>query len=153
MKFEFKKYNEIENSYRTEFLNEMLTFAEYYAQIVEPSLSHYKNRQEYLWLVQSLKHLDDTFNVVQVRVPLMALMHAKKKKIIDMEHFKRAINYLENFHFAFNVVVSDRGNKLDSNYSAFAIASLDTPPKRQVNLRFSFFDFKMIIISSVDSTL
>lgn len=117
----------------TEFLNEMLTFAEYYAQIVEPSLSHYKNRQEYLWLVQSLKHLDDTFNVVQVRVPLMALMHAKKKKIIDMEHFKRAINYLENFHFAFNVVVSDRGNKLDSNYSTFAIALKKAADKTEAN--------------------
>ena len=117
----------------TEFLNEMLTFAEYYAQIVEPSLSHYGNRQEYLWLVQSLKHLNDTFNVVQVRVPLMALMHAKKKNMIDMAHFKRAINYLENFHFAFNVVVSDRGNKLDSNYSAFAIALKKATSKTEAN--------------------
>ena len=37
--------------------------------------------------------------------------------------------------------------------SVFYIASLDTPPKRQLNLRFFFFDFKVIIISSVDWTL
>lgn len=98
----------------------MLTFAEYYSQIVEPSLSHYDNRQEYRWLVQSLTQLNDTFNIVQVRVPLMALMHAKKKDLISMAYYKKAVNYLENFHFAFNVVISDRGNKLDSFYSTFA---------------------------------
>lgn len=104
-----------------DFLKEMLTFAEYYSQIVEPSLSHYDNRQEYRWLVQSLKQLNDTFNIVQVRVPLMALMHAKRSNLISLSYYKKAVNYLENFHFAFNVVVSDRGNKLDSIYSTFAI--------------------------------
>lgn len=117
----FKKSVKPANRQRyTEFLKEMLTFAEYYSQIVEPSLSHYDNRQEYRWLVQSLKQLTDTFNIVQVRVPLMALMHAKKNDLISMTYYKKAVNYLENFHFAFNVVVSDRGNKLDSFYSTFA---------------------------------
>lgn len=106
----------------TDFLKEMLTFAEYYSQIVEPSLSHYDNRQEYRWLVQSLKQLTDTFNIVQVRVPLMALMHAKKNDLISMVYYKKAVTYLENFHFAFNVVISDRGNKLDSSYSTFAVS-------------------------------
>lgn len=117
----FKKGVTPKNRQRyTEFLAEMLTFAEYYSQIVEPSLSHYDNRQEYRWLVQSLTQLNDTFNIVQVRVPLMALMHAKKKDLISMAYYKKAVNYLENFHFAFNVVISDRGNKLDSFYSTFA---------------------------------
>ena len=130
----FKKCVTPRNRQRyTEFLNEMLTFADYYSIIVEPSLSHYENRQEYLWLVQSLKELNDTFNIVQVRVPLMALMHAKKKDLISMAYYKKAVNYLENFHFAFNVVVSDRGNKLDSIYSIFAIKLCKAQTKQEAN--------------------
>ena len=104
------------------FLKEMVQFAGYYSQIVEPDLKYYKNRQEYRWLVQSLREITDVFNVVQVRVPLMALIHAKTTEIISMEYYKKAVSYLENFHFAFNVVVSDRGNKLDAPYSKFAIS-------------------------------
>ncbi len=117
-----------------EFLEEMLTFADYYSQIIEPSLSHYGNRQEYRWLVQSLKHLTDTFNIVQVRVPLMALMHAKTRNLISMAYYKKAITYLENFHFAFNVVISDRGNKLDSFYSSFAVSLKGATSKNEVHM-------------------
>lgn len=116
-----------------DFLKEMLTFAEYYSQIVEPSLSHYDNRQEYRWLVQSLKQLNDTFNIVQVRVPLMALMHAKRSDLISLSYYKKAVNYLENFHFAFNVVVSDRGNKLDSIYSSFAVSLKGASTKEEAH--------------------
>lgn len=104
-----------------DFLDEMIMFADYYSQIVEPDLKNYDNRQEYRWLVQSLKEITDTFNVVQVRVPLMALIHAKNEDLISMSYYKKAVTYLENFHFAFNVVVSDRGNRLDAPYSKFAI--------------------------------
>lgn len=126
----FKKNVTPSNKQRyIDFLKEMKTFAGYYAQIVEPEISHYDNRQEYRWLVQSLKELNDTFNIVQVRVPLMALMHAKKRDLISMAYYQKAVTYLENFHFAFNVVVSDRGNKLDSVYSKFAISLKNAPSK------------------------
>ena len=115
------------------FLRQMLTFADYYGQIINPDIKNYNNRQEYQWLVQSLKEMTDTFSIVQVRVPLMALMHAKSNDIIEMPYFKKAINYLENFHFAFNVVVSDRGNKLDSIYSDFAIKLCKALSKQEAN--------------------
>lgn len=130
----FKKSVKPANRQRyVDFLKEMLVFAEYYSQIVEPSLAHYNNRQEYRWLVQSLKELTDTFNIVQVRVPLMALMNAKKKDLISMAYYKKAVTYLENFHFAFNVVVSDRGNKLDSFYSTFAVSLKGATSKNEAH--------------------
>ena len=129
----FKKNIKSSKQRYSEFLKEMLTFAEYYSQIVEPALSHYDNRQEYRWLVQSLKALNDTFNIVQVRVPLMALMHAKKNELISMAYYKKAVYYLENFHFAFNVVVSDRGNKIDSVYSKFAICLKNATSKNEAH--------------------
>ena len=104
------------------FLNEMKEYASLYIQIINPSISYYQNKQQYRWLVQSLDALTNTFSIVQVRVPLMALLDAKKRDVIGMSVFKRTILYIENFHFAFNVIVSDRGNKLDSIYSKFAIS-------------------------------
>ena len=57
-----------------QFMTEMLEYAGYYSQIVNPTLAAYGNRQEYAWLVQSMKDLTDDLNIVQVRVPLMALL-------------------------------------------------------------------------------
>ena len=113
-----KPRNEIR--YR-QFLGEMNNFADYYAQIINPRIETYNNRQEYQWLVQSLKALSETFSIVQVRVPLMALIYAKQNDLINMAHFKKAVIYLENFHFAYNAIVSNKGNKLDPIYSAFSI--------------------------------
>ncbi len=113
-----KPRNEIR--YR-QFLEEMNKYADYYAQIINPRIETYNNRQEYQWLVQSLKALSETFSIVQVRVPLMALIYAKQNDLINMAHFKKAVIYLENFHFAYNAIVSNKGNKLDSIYSAFSI--------------------------------
>ena len=99
----------------------MNNFADYYAQIINPRIETYNNRQEYQWLVQSLKALSETFSIVQVRVPLMALIYAKQNDLINMAHFKKAVIYLENFHFAYNAIVSNKGNKLDPIYFAFSI--------------------------------
>mgnify|MGYP002626433002 CR=1 FL=1 len=118
---DFKKtINSSRQSYK-DFLEQMKNYANLYVQIINPKLEYYDNRQEYQWLVQSMKALTDTFSIVQVRVPLMALLDAKKRGVLSMAMFKKCIMYLENFHFAFNVIVSDRGNKLDSIYSKFAI--------------------------------
>ena len=118
---DFKKTIKSSRQAYKEFLQQMKDYAELYAQIIDPKLEYYSNRQEYQWLVQSLKAMTDYFSIVQVRVPLMALLDAKKRGVLNMAVFKKCILYLENFHFAFNVIVSDRGNKLDSIYSKFAI--------------------------------
>ena len=115
------------------FLKQMYDFACFYDKIINPRIETYNNRSEYLWLVQSYKEINDTFGIVQVRVPLMALIYAKENRIIEMRYFKKAIQYLENFHFAFNVVVSDRGNKLDSIYSSFAIKLCNAESKAIAN--------------------
>lgn len=117
---DFKKIiHSNKNSYK-EFLSKMELFASYYAQIINPSIEYYNNRQEYRWLVQSLDAMTNTFGIVQVRVPLMALLDAKHRDVISMSVFKKCVLYLENFHFAFNVIISDRANKSETIYSKFA---------------------------------
>lgn len=110
-----------ESSY-AQFLNDLLSNAKIYMQIVNPKREDYGNRKEYYWLVQSLNALNNYFNVVQVRVALVALMDVKQRKIIDLATLKTSILYLENFHFAYNAVLSGRANRLEKIYSSFAIA-------------------------------
>lgn len=59
---------------------------------------------------------------MQVRVALLALLDVKQREIIDLPMLKSSILYLENFHFAYNAVLSSRANRLEKIYSSFAIA-------------------------------
>ena len=103
------------------FLKEIEETAKLYVKIVEPQRNHFKNKKEYFGVVQSLNALTNYFNIVQVRVALIALLEAKDKGIITLTQLKKAIYYLENFHFSFNAVGAQPTNKLEPIYSAFAI--------------------------------
>ena len=106
----------------TQFLKDLLINARLYMQIVNPKREDYENRKEYYWLVQSFNTLNNYFNVVQVRVALLALMDVKSRGIINLSTLKSAVQYLENFHFAYNAILSSRANRLEKIYSSFAIA-------------------------------
>lgn len=104
-----------------QFMNEMLKSAEFYSQIVNPTLAAFNNRQEYAWLVQSMKDLTDDLNIVQIRVPLLALLYAKSNDVISSHMLKETVKYLEGFHFAYSVLTAGRANKIEAHYSTFAI--------------------------------
>lgn len=116
-----------------EFVEEMLINAENYMKIVNPRREDYDNRKEYFWLVQSLNALNNYFNVVQVRIALLALYDLKNKNIIDHKLFKNTVTFLENFHFAYNTIVSGRSNRFEPIYSSFSIALRKCTTKAAAN--------------------
>ena len=103
------------------FLREIEDTAKLYVKIIAPQRSHFENKKEYFGIVQSLNALTNYFNIVQVRVALIALLEAKEKDLITLKKLKEIIYYLDNFHFAFNAVGSQPTNKLESIYSGFSI--------------------------------
>lgn len=103
------------------FLREIEDTAKLYVKIIAPQRSRFENKKEYFGIVQSLNALTNYFNIVQVRVALIALLEAKEKDIITLKQLKEAIYYLDNFHFAFNAVGAQPTNKLETIYSGFAI--------------------------------
>ncbi len=105
-----------------QFLADMLDGAKRYAKIVNSKREDYDNKKEYYWLVQSLRVLTDDFGITQVRVALMSLLWAKENHYIGMSDLKKAVIYLENFHFVYNALMAGRTNKLESIYSKFALA-------------------------------
>lgn len=110
-----------ESRYKS-FLEELECNAIDYIKILNPSRADYANRKEYFWLVQSLDALMNTFNIVQVRVALLALFQMKDQGYISSKVFKSTVLYLENFHFAYNAIASGRANKFEKIYADFAIS-------------------------------
>lgn len=104
------------------FLSELKKSAQTYYQIVNPNRKDYSNRKEYFYLVQSLNTINNYFNVVQTRVALLAIFDAKARNVLGSSLFKKIILNLENFHFAYNAVLSKSPNKIDPIYSKFAVA-------------------------------
>ena len=106
----------------TEFIKELLKNAKIYMQIVSPKREDYNNRKEYFGIVQSLSCINNYFNVVQVRIALLALFDTKQRGIVDFTMLRDTLSYLENFHFAYNAILANRTNRLEKIYSSFAIA-------------------------------
>lgn len=106
----------------TEFIKELLKNAKIYMQIVNPKREDYNNRKEYFGIVQSLSCINNYFNVVQVRIALLALFDTKQRGIVDFTMLRDTLSYLENFHFAYNAILANRTNRLEKIYSSFAIA-------------------------------
>lgn len=116
--FKNKLSTRLYKSFLLDFKKEALV----YKRITNPSRDDYENKKQYYWLVQSLNSLGRFFNVVQVRVPLLALYDAKERNVISTKQFKDVVTYLENFHFAYNAVLSKSANLIDPRYSQFSIA-------------------------------
>lgn len=104
------------------FLQEIEDTAKLYVKIIAPKRSDFENRKEYFGIVQSLNALTNYFNIVQVRIALIALLEAKEHDRISMKQFKKIVYYLDNFHFAYNAVGAKPTNKLETIYSRFAIS-------------------------------
>lgn len=109
-----------EDTYQN-FVNELFDESKRYIQIINPNLLDYNNRIEYSWLVQSLTAFDKFFGVIQTRIALLALFDAKKREIITMKQFKNAIQFLENFVFAYSGVLKNQANIYENRFSKFAI--------------------------------
>ncbi len=115
------------------FLQDMEKNAKYYMQIVNPSRRDYRNRKQYFWLIQSLDYLSDKFNIVQIRILLMAILEVNERKLIAMNKLKNLVQYLEGFHFIYNAILSRRANVVDSPYASSARKLRKCQTKEQVD--------------------
>ena len=130
---DFQKYVKPKNkeTYKA-YLELMEENAVEYMKILNPSREDYQNRKEYFGLVQSLRILSDFFNIVQVRIGLLPLLILKKKDLISLKELKKIILYLENFHFAYNAIMSGSANRFEKIYSDFAIHVRKCSDKNEV---------------------
>ena len=115
------------------FVEDLITNANHYMQIISPNRTDYQNRKEYYWLVQSLNNINAYFGIVQTRIALLALFDLKQRSLISTKTFKATVKFLEGFHFAYNAVMSGRANKFEKIYSTFAIEVRKCTDKNNVD--------------------
>lgn len=116
------------------FLKNLESNAIIYRKIVSPQRRDYSNRKEYYWLVQSLENFNKVFNIINIRVPLLALLDAKERDVISMKTFKDIVLYMENFHFAYTAILSKGTNRVEKHYSTFAIKLRNSDNKKDSNI-------------------
>lgn len=102
-------------------------------KIVRSNIEDYDNRKEYNWLIQSLKAIEETFGVTQARIALLPLFELKSNDIISSKAFKIAINYIENFIFAYTGVLKNQANIYESRFSRLAIKLRESKSKSDTN--------------------
>ena len=127
----FKSY--IKKDEYLDFLKDLEKESKNYISIVNPKIEDHGNRQEYKWLVQSLQSFGSIFNVVQSRIILLALLDIKKRELISTPSFKKAIQYLENFIFAYTNISKKQANIYETNFSKLAIKLRKTESKSGTN--------------------
>ena len=115
------------------FLKNLEHNALIYRKIVAPQRQDYRNRKEYYWLVQSLDNFNKVFNIINIRVPFLALLDAQERDVISMKTFKDIVIYMENFHFAYTAILSKGTNRVEKHYSTFAINLRKSDNKQDSN--------------------
>lgn len=129
----FKQYIKSNKKSYEEFVEDLSTIAETYMKIVSPNIDDYDNRKEYNWLIQSLKAIEKTFGVTQARIALLALFELKSNDKISSKAFKYAVNYIENFIFAYTGVLKNQANIYESRFSKLAIKLRESKNKSDTN--------------------
>ena len=124
--------DETESSYK-EFLRDLLKNAKYYMKIVHPKREDYSNRKQYYGIVHSFNVLSNFFAITQVRVVIMSLMECKERNLLHLGKYVEVVRYLEDFHFAYTALMTNRSNVLDPIYSKCAVDLRNAADANQVN--------------------
>ncbi len=114
----FKKHFDDGVITTNEFLDDLVTNADYYNSIANPNIADWPQQEEKP-IYTSLASLV-LFKVVQPRPLLLALKRARKSRKININDHLNTLLVLEKFHFMFTAISSSRASGIDGKYSKAA---------------------------------
>ncbi len=102
-----------------------------YRKITNPKIDDWKENRNY-HIYYHIKNINGLFKL-KVHIPFfLALLEEFDKKNITLNQLNKAVMLMENFHFVFTHIVSDRASGLDNKYSKFAIRIRNDQNKNKV---------------------
>jgi len=120
-----------------QLLNDLQNNAAYYTKIIKPGLADWKKEEDRL--SSSLKALQ-LFNVKQQAPMVLALIRAYKNSLISLKMASDAIEKIENFHFIFNAISSNRSSgSIATNYSKYAVEFTSSSDHAQIQSTLTSF--------------
>ena len=100
-------------------LNDLSLTAPFYATLLQPESAEWS--KEELDVKASLKALN-LFKVKQQTAMTLALIRSYRKGFLSLRNLKKTLSKIENFHYCFNAVTSQRSSgTIASNYSKLAM--------------------------------
>lgn len=124
-----------------DFLKELAEASDIFANIINPTEEYYRKKpkgknpgkEELAEFVLSMKNLQDILKIEQVQVLLLSLVSKYKSGKIRFGTMKSIVNFLEDFHFVYNGILTERTNTLVNKYSKTAKKIYDAKHASEVN--------------------
>ncbi|MFJ7375478.1 DUF262 domain-containing protein [Lysinibacillus capsici] len=143
----YKKLNLDNKEKMQNFLNELYEESIVYKKIGNPDINDWRLQEE-KDIYYTLEALN-LFKVTQLKTVLLALFAQYKNKLINVTELKKALRLLENFHFIFTAISSERPSGLEQKYSTISrkIRKATTKPE----VRTAIDELKTYLASKVSS--
>ena len=112
------------------FLRELETASKNYAHIIKPEHDYFRTsskgnnvaKGDLEYFVKSLNFLQNILNIEQVQVLLITLIDKYNTGLLSFKNMKSMVKFLEEFHFIYNGIMTERTNTLVNKYGKVARA-------------------------------
>lgn len=110
------------------FLKDLEYASNLYSQIINPSDDYFRSsktgnnvsKDDLAYFTRSLKNLQNTLGIEQVQVLLLSLVYKYKNGLLSFKNMRSVVKLLENYHFVYNGILTERTNKLVGIYGKAA---------------------------------
>lgn len=138
----YKKFkSEIKKDNYMDFLKELREASVIYSHIINPREDYFRKsskgnnvgKEGLVYFVRALDALQNILNIEQVQVLLITLVDKYNKGILSFKNMKSMVVFLEEFHFIYNGILTERTNTLVSKYGNAAREIYKLDDKSKIN--------------------
>lgn len=142
----YKKFiNKINRKEYMNFLKELEVASRDYAHITKPRHDYFRNsskgnnvgKDDLEYFVNSLKFLQNILNIEQVQVLLITLVDKYNSGMLSFKNMKSMVKFLEEFHFIYNGIMTERTNALVNKYGNVARSIYNTKNQNEILIEFN----------------
>ncbi len=127
------------------FLKELEVASKDYAHITKPRHDYFRNsskgnnvgKDDLDYFVNSLKFLQNILNIEQVQVLLITLVDKYNSGMLSFKNMKSMVKFLEEFHFIYNGIMTERTNALVNKYGNVARSIYNTTIQNEILIEFN----------------
>lgn len=156
----YKKFKtKIDDEKYLEFLKELEIASENYAHIINPKPNYFRisskgnnvSKNDLVNFINSLNVLQKTLNIEQVQVLLITLVDRYNSKLLSFRNMKSIVKFLEEFHFIYNGIMTERTNTLVNKYGNTAREIYNSKDQNQIMAAFAKLKSEFISLLPEDN--
>jgi uncharacterized protein with ParB-like and HNH nuclease domain len=156
----YKKFkNKIDSKDYMNFLKELEMASKDYAHITRPRHEYFRKsskgnnvgKDDLEYFVKSLEFLQNILNIEQVQVLLITLVDKYNSGLLSFKNMKSMVKFLEEFHFIYNGIMTERTNALVNKYGNVARSIYNTTNQNEILNEFNKLKKEFISLLPADN--